>query len=121
VARQLSIVVVYPAGARLRSIRRVLEGVFGVELDVGKHSRVGDAYACVIDVQVPDGFDTRAARRRIRRELPDVRIKMMWRFCESWWARHRWSVAIGVGVGIALMFVAELLRPLIARMREALG
>lgn len=121
VARQLSIVAACPVGTGLKGIRRAMEGAFGAELDISSNSRVGDACACVTGVQVPDGFDTRAARRKIKRALPAVRIKMMWRFHESRWARRRGGIAIGVGIGLAMILVAELLRPLAARMREALG
>jgi len=124
-ARQLSIVIVYSPDTEIQSVERVLEGVFGSELDISDNSRVGNVHACVIDVRVPDGFEVRAARRRIREELPAVRIKIIERFRESWWARPRWAIAIGagvgIGVGVALVFISELLRPLVERMREALG
>jgi len=83
--------------------------------------RVGGAYACVIDVQLPDAFAIHAAKRRLEEALPNVRIKMMERFRESLWARHRWGVAVGIGAGLAVALIVELLRPLAARLREALG
>jgi len=46
---------------------------------------------------------------------------MMERFRESLWARHRWGVAVGIGAGLAVALIVELLRPLAARLREALG
>jgi len=119
--RRLSIVVVYPAGTRLKGTRRVLEDVLGAELDIGDHSPVGDVFACVVGAQLPDGFETGEAKRRIRRALPAVRIKIMERFRESWWRRHRWGIAIGIGGSLAVVLAVELLRPLVARMREALG
>jgi len=125
VARQLSVVVVHSPETRLLGARRVLEDVFNAELDVGKHTLVGDACACIIDVRVPDSFVFHAAKRRIGEELPDVRIKMMDRLTEPRWARPQWHVGVGIAIGIiagiALSFIDELLSPLVTRMREALG
>jgi len=83
VARQLSIVAACPVGTGLKGIRRAMEGVFGAELDIGDHSPVGDVFACVVDVRLPDGFETGEAKRGTSRALPAVRIKIMERFRES--------------------------------------
>lgn len=100
-------------------------GVLAAKLDVGGHSRVGGVYARVIDVQVPDNFAISSARRKMRGALPAVRTKVMGRFTEPRWARPRRTVAIGVaigaGVGIAVVFISDLLRPLVERMRGAPG
>jgi len=53
--------------------------------------------------------------------MPTVGMKIMERYHESWWARRRWTMAVGIGVGIALVFIAELLRPLTAHLRGAFG
>ena len=55
-ARLVSIVVVYFADIRFKNIQHTLEVEFKTNLDIGDHTRVGDAHACVIDVQVPDEF-----------------------------------------------------------------
>jgi len=120
-ARQLSIVVVYFADTDFASVMGTLEKEFPARLDAGDHRLVGNAEACIIDVLVPGGFDLRQAQHRLEEAMPTVGIKIMERYHESWWARRRWTIAVGIGVGIALMFIAELLRPLTARLREALG
>jgi len=90
-------------------------------LEVSEHRRVGAAKACIIDVRVPDNFALHATQRRLERALPAAGIKALERFPGSWWARHRWGIAIGIGVGLAVALIVELLRPLAARLRELLG
>lgn len=103
----------------------MLEGVFNAELNIGAHSPVGDVFACVIDVQAPDRFEISAAKRRIRKELPNVRIKMMERCREPRLARpgrHIGAgIAIGIAAGIAMALIPGPLRPLAGRMRGAPG
>jgi len=120
-SRQLSIVVVYFADTDFASVMGTLEKEFSARRGAGDHRLVGNAEACIIDVLVPSGFELRQAQHRLEEAMPTVGIKIMERYHESWRARRRWTIAIGIGVGIALMFIAELLRPLTACLREALG
>ena len=72
------------------------------------------------DRRAHGAFALRAAQQGPERELPAVRIRMMERFHESWWERHRWVMAIGVG-GLDVAPVADLVRLLLARLRELPG
>ena len=53
--------------------------------------------------------------------MPDVQIKMLERFRESWWRRHRWDIAIAIGGGIAVGLIVDLVRSSAERFREMLG
>jgi len=119
--RLVSIVVVYPADADFGGLFDTLEREFLTKLELGEHRRVGGARARIIDVRVPDGFALYVVQRRLEDALPTVAIRMLERFPGSWWARHRWGIAIGIGVGLAVALIVELLRPLAARLRELLG
>ena len=92
-----------------------------MDIDVGARERMDGVQACIMDVRVPGAFALRAAQQKLERELPAVRIKMMERFHESWWERHRWGIAIGVGGGLAVALIADLVRLLLARLRELPG
>jgi len=119
--RIVSVAVIYFADVDFANVVSALEREFLTKMEVGEHERMGEAGACIIDVRVPDGFALYVAQRRLESAMPTVRIKIMERFRESWWARHRWGIAIGIGGGLAVALIVELLRPLLARLREALG
>ena len=91
-----------------------------MDMDAGGHERMDGVQACIMDVRVPGALALRAAQQRLEGGLPAVRIKMMERFHESSWERHRWGIAIGVG-GLAVAPVADLVRLLLARLRELPG
>ena len=92
-----------------------------MDMDAGGHERMDGVQACMMDVRVPGALALRAAQQGPEREPPAVRIKMMERFHESWWERHRWGMAIGVGGGLAVALIADLVRLLLARLRELPG
>ena len=120
-ARPVSIVVVYSADVKFDSVVETLEREFEMDMDAGAHERMDGVQACIMDVRVPGALALRAAQQGPERELPAVRIKMMERFHESWWERHRWGMAIGVGGGLAVALIADLVRLLLARLRELPG
>ena len=119
--RLVSIVIVYPADADFDGMMKTLEGEFLTRLEVSEHEQMGVARTCIIDVRVPGAPALHTAQQRLERELPAVRIKMMERFYESWWKRHRWGIAIGVGGGLAVALIVDLVRLLLARLRELPG
>lgn len=121
VTRLVSTVVVYFADTDFDGVMGALEAEFMTKLEISEHKLVGDTGACIIDVRVPDAFALHAVQQRLGRAMPTVGIKMMERFPGSWWAHHRWSIAIGIGVGLAVALMVELLRPLIARLRDVPG
>jgi len=69
-------------------------------------------------VQVPDGFELHAAQQRLEKAMPTVLIKIMERFRESWWRRHRGNLAISVGGGIAVALIVDLARTSAAHLRD---
>ena len=119
--RIVSIVIVYFTGSKFKNVKQVLEEEFKTKLDVGEYAGIGGAHAYVIDVQVPDSFALHKVQRRLEEALPSVRIKMLERFRESWWRRHRWDIAIAIGGGIAVGLIVDLVRSSAERFREMLG
>jgi len=99
VARFVSIVVVYFEDSRLKNVQHTLEMGLKTNLDIGGHTGVGEAHACVIDVRVPDEFVLYTTQRRLRKAMPTAQIKTMERFRESWRGRHRWNTAIATAIG----------------------
>jgi len=53
--------------------------------------------------------------------MPTVRTRMMERLVGPRRSRHRRSIAIAAGGGIAVAPIVGLLRPALARLRELLG
>lgn len=119
--RLVSIAIIYFADSGFRGIRQALESEFRSRVDVGEFANMGDTHACIIDVQVSDSFALHEAQQRLERAMPTVLIKMMERFRESWWRRHRWGIAISVGGGIAVALIVDLARTLVVRLRESVG
>jgi len=114
--RLVSIVVVYFADSSFEGVQRALEGEFRSRLDIGEFANVGDTFACIIDARVPNDFALHEAQQRLEAAIPTVRIKMLERFLESWWGRHRWNIAISVGGGIVVALVVDLARASAARL-----
>ncbi len=116
VTRLVSIVTVYFHDSDFVKVRHALEGEFRSRLDIGEFANVGDTFACIIDARVPNDFALHEAQQRLEDAMPTVRIKMLERFLESWWGRHRWSIAISVGGGIAVAAIVDLARASAARL-----
>jgi len=114
--RLVSIVTVYFHDSDFVKVRRALEAEFRSRRDIGEFANVGDTFACIIDARVPNDFALHEAQQRLEAAMPTVRMKMMERFPESGWRRHRWSVAILVGGGIAVALVVDLARASAARL-----
>lgn len=119
-ARFVSIVVVYFEDSRLKNAQHTLEMELKTNLDIGEHTRVGEAHACVIDVRVPKNLCC-TLQRRLRKAMPTAQIKTMGRFRESWRGRHRWNTAIAIGGGIAVAFIVDLVRSPLDRLRDFFG
>ena len=119
--RLVSIVVVYPADADFDGVVKTLEGEFLTRLEVSEHERMGVARACILDVRVPDTFALHTAQQRLEEAMPTVRIKALERFRGSWWGRYRRDIAIAVGGGLAVALIVDLVRLLLARLRDLPG
>ncbi len=114
----LSIVIVYPLHVDFdEEIRPVLEEVLGVQVsDFPRVAVVGSSHSCLVEVELPAGFDVREMRAQAERRLPDASVRVITRFRESVWEKRRMDVLVAIASGVAVAAAIDGLLPLLSAM-----
>jgi len=112
----LSIAIVYPLHVDFdEEIRPVLEVVLGTQVgDFPMVAVVGSSHTCLVEVELPAGFDVREMMAQAERRLPDTSVRAVTRFRESVWEKRRMDVLVAIASGVAVAAVIDGMLPLLS-------
>jgi len=100
----VSITVAYPMHVDFwEEISPEIEAVLGTQIiDEPRMAVVGSTGSCIINVEMPNNFDSRRLKTQIAGRLPDVNVNVATSFRKSIWEKRRIDVAIAVTSGLAV-------------------
>jgi len=100
----VSITVAYPMHVDFwEEISPEIEAVLGTQIiDEPRMAVVGSTGSCIINVEMPNNFDSRRLKTQIAGRLPDVNVNVATSFRKSIWEKRRIDVAIAVTGGLAV-------------------
>lgn len=112
----LSIFIAYPPHVGFdEEIRPVLEEVPGVQVsEFPRVAAVGSSHSCLVEVELPAGFDVREMKAQAEGRLPDASVRVITRFRESVWEKRRMDVLVAVASGVAVAAVIDGILPLLS-------
>jgi len=92
-----------------------LEELLGMQVgDFLRIAAIGSSHACLVEVELPAGFDVREMRAQAERRLSDTGVRVITRFCEPVWAKRRMDVLAATASGVAVAAVIDGMLPLLS-------